>query len=210
MIESALEIVNGAELLTKKDFESLSVIKDELLKTWETVQIFRTRTEMEVSVLADNKRPTPDAKYWQAVREQNVMFQELVMLSYEYRKNMVEIKKLKRDILKEDDEIEIELSQIEIEKKQFIARNMERTAHDRIREILEWSNIKTSLKPYLKYGDENVNAHQFEAMKKRYEKEAALVTQQTPPADASNILGLWDMVKKGNKGDKGNGIHQIK
>jgi len=40
MIESALEIVNGAELLTKKDFESLSVIKDELLKTWETVQIF--------------------------------------------------------------------------------------------------------------------------------------------------------------------------
>ena len=129
------------------------------------------------------------------------------MLSYEYRKNMVEIKKLKRDILKESDEIERELSQIEIEKKQFIARNMERTAHDRIREILEWSNIKTSLKPYLKYGDENVNAHQFEAMRKRYEKEAALVTQQTPPADASNILGLWDMVKKGGNG---NGVCQIK
>ena len=48
-------------------------------------------TEVPVSVLNDIKFPTPAAKYWQAMREQNVMFQELVMLSYEYRKNLVEI-----------------------------------------------------------------------------------------------------------------------
>jgi len=91
---NALDIIQESSILTTKDWESLFVIKDELKHTWETVQVFRTRTEMEVSVLQDLKHPTPDAKYWQAIREQNVMFTELVTLSYEYRKKAVELKKL--------------------------------------------------------------------------------------------------------------------
>jgi hypothetical protein len=192
----ALEIVRGSSILTSDDFRNLSVLKDELRQTWETVQIYRTRTEMEVSILNDMKRPTPDAKYWQAVREQNVMFVELVNLSYEYRKKAVEIRKLQRDLAVEEDELERELKQIEIEQNEWYLKNMERMAHDRIREILEWSAIKTELLPHLKYGDEDVNAHQLEAMEKGFNVQAKLVNENTPVADARNIIGLADMSNK--------------
>ena len=192
----ALEIVRGSSILTSDDFFNLSKLKNELRQTWETVQVYRTRTEMEVSILNDMKRPTPDAKYWQAVREQNVMFVELVNLSYEYRKKAVEIRKLQRDLAVEKDELERELTQIEIEQNEWYLKNMERMAHDRIREILEWSAIKTELLPHLKYGDEDVNAHQLEAMEKGFNVQAKLVNENTPVADARNIIGLADMSNK--------------
>jgi len=195
MIKNALEIITGSSILKQDDFKALAEINDELQDTWEKVQIFRTRTEMQVSVLTNAKHPTADSKYWQAVREQNVMFQELVMLSYEHRKNAVEIKKLDRDLMQETDEFEKELLEIEIDKKTFVGCNMERTAHDRIREILEWSDCKKELKPLLKYGDQDVNAHQLETMKKRFAYEASLVNQNTAIADKINILGKADAVK---------------
>jgi len=190
MIDQALSIIAGANILDKNKCGILSDLAAELRQTWETVQVFRTRTEMLVSVLNDAKHPTPDSKYWQAVREQNVMFHELAMLSYEYRKNELEIRKLQRDQLAEEDELEKELIGIEIEKKTFIGHNMERTAQDRIREIIEWSNIKAELRPQMSFGDQDVNEHQLTAMKKRFEFEASLVGQSTSPADARNILGL--------------------
>jgi len=193
---NALEIIKDAAILQINDWQSISAIKDELRQTWETVQVYRTRTEMVVSILNDMKRPTPDAKYWQAVREQNVMFVELVNLSYEYRKKVVEIKKLQRDLAVEADELERELKQIEIEQNEWYAKNMERMAHDRIREILEWSAIKKELLPHLKYGNEDVNAHQLEAMEKGFNVQAKLVNENTPVADARNIIGLADMSSK--------------
>ena len=153
MIDQALSIITGANILNKEKCGVLSDLAVELRQTWETVQVFRTRTEMLVSVLNDVKHPTPDSKYWQAVREQNVMFHELAMLSYEYRKNELEIRKLQRDQLAEEDELEKELIGVEIEKKTFIGHNMERTAQDRIREIIEWSNIKAELRPKMAFGD---------------------------------------------------------
>jgi len=193
---NALEIIKRFEILTQQDRQCLVELKDELRQTWETVQIFRTRTEMKVSVLNDMKRPTPDAKYWQAIREQNVMFDELVNLSYEYRKKSVEIRKLQRDLVTEIDELERELKQIEIEQNEWHTRNMERVAHDRIREILEWSAIKKELLPYLKYGNKDVDAHQLEAMQKSFTIQAKLVNEQTPVADARNVIGLANMANK--------------
>ena len=91
--EAPFGIIKQADILSEIDVKSLSDIAEELKETFVKVQMFRTRTEMEVSVLNEIKHPTPASKYWQSVREQNVMFQELVMLSLEYRKNMVEIRK---------------------------------------------------------------------------------------------------------------------
>lgn len=186
---NALDIIQESSILTTKDWESLFVIKDELKHTWETVQVFRTRTEMEVSVLQDVKHPTPDAKYWQAIREQNVMFTELVALSYEYRKKAVELKKLNRGLIEEKDELEKELKEIEIEQAEWIMLQMERVAHDRIREILEWSAIKTKLIPDMKHGVEDVNKHQFESFHTRFNVEAKNMTEFTPPADRINLAG---------------------
>jgi hypothetical protein len=192
----ALEIIKGSKILEKADFQGLDEIKEELLKTWSTAQVFRTKTEMVVSVLGDVKRPTPDAKYWQAVREQNVMFEELVSLSYEYRKKAVEIKKTQRDINNSVDDLDKELKEIEVEQMTWHMKNMEKVAHARIREVMEWSDIKKGLLPQMKYGDMDVNEHQLEAMKKSFSLQKNLVNANTAVADARNILELADMSKK--------------
>lgn len=196
MIEKAITIIGDADVLPAADQAELEKLAGELRHTWETAQIFRTRTEMLVSVLADARRPTPDSKYWQAVREQDVMLRELVLLSYEYRKNAVEIRRLERDMWAADDLLDREILQIEMDRKIFLAHDMERTARDRLREIREWSAIKAELRPQLKFGEEDVNAHQLEAMRQRFAFEAQLVTPATPPADARNILGLRHMAER--------------
>ncbi len=177
-------------LLSAADQASLASLAPELRRTYETAQVFRTDTEMIVSVLNHLKRPTPDAKYWQAVREQDVFLSELVTLSYEYRKTQIELRRLFRRLEHEDDDIERDAIALEIERQQWIAQQQERTARHRVREIVAWSRIKAELEPHLKYGVDDVNAHQLEAMHLRWEREAQLVTPHTPPADAINILGL--------------------
>ncbi len=186
--ENELKIIGSSAILTPQDFQILTSLKQELQKSFLTAQVFRTRTEMEVSVLNDIKHPTPDSKYWQSVREQNVMFQELVMLSYEYRKNLIEIEKLKRRLEKERDDLERQLLQIEMERKSFIACNQERTAKDRIREIKEWHEIKTVLEPFLECGAEEVNDHQLIALTRRYAFEFLLASNASLP-EKQNLAG---------------------
>lgn len=164
----SLNIVKQANILEDKDFKTIYNMQDELTDVFLHAQVFRTRTEMEASILNDIKFPTPDSKYWQSVREQNVMFHELVMLSYEYRKNQVGIKKLQRQLEDENDDLECELLQIEIEKKQFIALNQQRTAKDRIREIREWHEIKERLTPEMEYSLKDCNEHQLISYTKRW------------------------------------------
>jgi len=192
----SLNLVEGAGILPKEECKQLAVLAQELTHTFETAQVFRTYTEMVVSVLNDAKHPTPDSKYWQAVREQKVMYGELVSLSYEYRKKQIQVKKLQRSLSNEEDDLEKEITVIEIEQAEWTLRNMEKIARDRLREILEWSKIKAIILPDMKYGVEDVNDHQLEAMKQRFRAEASLVTKHTPVADARNILALADMAQK--------------
>lgn len=185
-----LNIIQESSILSPDDFYVLTELKGELQKTFLTAQIFRTRTEMEISVLNDVKHPTPDSKYWQAVREQDAMFQELVMLSYEYRKNLIEIEKLKRQSENEEDDLEQELLKIEIDKKTFIARCQERLAKDRIREIKEWHEIKNSLEPRMECGTENVDDHQLIALTRRYVYEFLVLAPNASQAEKQNLIGL--------------------
>ena len=80
-------------ILDKDDVKNFKKLIPELQDTWMKKQMFRTETEMRFSVLSDNKYPTKAAKYWQSVREQNTHFENLVHLSFDARKNDVEIKK---------------------------------------------------------------------------------------------------------------------
>lgn len=98
-------IIENSLILNIDDLKRIQEMKDELCDVFKKSQIFRTPTEMNISVLSDITHPTPDSKYWQAVREQNIMFQELVMLSYEYRKNNVEMLILQRDLDNELDDL---------------------------------------------------------------------------------------------------------
>lgn len=183
-------IIQQSDILTKDDVDKLTPLTQELKETFIKAQVFRTRTEMEVSVLNDIKFPTSTLKYWQAVREQNVMFGELVMLSYKYRKNLVEIKKLQRDLENEKDDLEKELLQIEIEKKMFISKNQEKTAKDRIRELKAWSEIKErEAKKMSKEDLADVDNGQLIGYTKRWLKQSIEMGISGSPSERQNLIG---------------------
>ena len=125
--------------------------------------MFRTETEMRFSVLSDNKYPTKAAKYWQSVREQNTHFENLVHLSFDARKNEVEIKKLQRDIKKEKDLLEKEFKQVELEEKLYAKAQMELVAKHRMREVATWSKLKKNLMMVI-FDKEDVNTHQAKSI----------------------------------------------
>jgi hypothetical protein len=180
-------IIESSLILNIDDLKKIQEMKDELFDVFKKSQVFRTPTEMRISVLSDIKHPTPDSKYWQAIREQNVMFQELVMLSYEYRKNNVEILILQRDLNNELDDLKQELIQIEIEKKQFITKNMERTANGRIQELLEWHVIKKELEPTLIAGSDNVDKHQLISYTVAWINQSIIMGGGGSPIERTNL-----------------------
>ena len=183
-------IINNSDILSKESLESLLPLANELEDSFKNTQMFRTRIEMEISVLNDMKFPTHASKYWQALREQNVMFQELVMLSYEYRKNIIEIKKLQKKYEEEKDTLEKEEIQIEIDKKTFISKIQEKTAKERIREIKEWSVIKEREAKLLNNIElDNVNNHQLISYTKRFINDVLVMGNEGSPAEKRNILG---------------------
>jgi hypothetical protein len=191
--ETALDIIKQSSILTEEDLKVLIDYKDELAKNFMINQIFRTRTEMEIAILNDIRFPTPDSKYWQAVREQNLMFTETVNLSFEYRKKLIHLERLKRklkeEIEKNEDDLTIEELKIDIEKCEFELINMERIAKDRIREIKEWQKIKEELLPKLEYSDTDVNEHQLISNTKRFLNLLISMGDKGNIYERQNIIG---------------------
>ncbi|HAT67576.1 MAG TPA: hypothetical protein DCS66_23760, partial [Flavobacteriaceae bacterium] len=92
----------------------------------------------------------------------NTHFENLMQLSFDYRKNDVEIKKLQQEIKKEKDPLEQELKQIELEEKLYGRAGMELTAKARMKEISTWSKLKKEFNDG-KFDDQNVDTHQAES-----------------------------------------------
>ena len=135
------EVKHLMVLLDRSQAAAFKKMVPELQDNWIKRQMFRTETEMRFSVLSDNKYGTNAAKYWQSVREQNTHFENLMHLSFEYRKNDVEIKKLQREIKKEKDSLKKELQQIELEEKLYGRAGME------LQQLLwKWEGVPTQSK----------------------------------------------------------------
>jgi len=135
-------------VLKPEDAQAVLQLKEELTDNWTKRQIFRTETEMRVSVLNDGKHPTPASKYWQSVREMSAMFDAMMSLSFDLRRNQVARMKLEREMQEaiddNDDLKQIEL-QIDLDENLFGRASMEQVAHDRVRELQLWSQIKAEL-----------------------------------------------------------------
>lgn len=183
-----LDIIKSTSILKDADFAFLSTVADELRDTMEKRQIFRTETEMEVSVLNDIKHPTPASKYWQAVREQAVMFENLVAASFDYRRNEVQIKRLEKKLAESTDEFDREEAQIDLDECIFKRANMEATAKDRIREIRLWSQIKSELDDG-SFDTTDVNTHQLVSYAQRFILQASNAPADMPVAEANNLKG---------------------
>jgi len=177
-----------SEILDNTDFNKLVALKEELNDSWTKKQIFRTETEMRLSVLNDAKHPTKASKYWQCVREQNAFFETTMQLSFNYRKLEVELKKTERKLAEEEDDLEKELLQIELEEKLYAKANMQLEAKDRIRELDLWSKIKAELDDG-SFDTQNVNTHQKESLKYTLENRAKMISPNSSPAEITNIMG---------------------
>jgi hypothetical protein len=182
-------------ILDKEDVKEFKKLIPELQDTWHKKQMFRTETEMRFSVLSDNKYPTKAAKYWQSVREQNTHFENLVHLSFDARKNEVEIKKLQRDIKKEKDELEIELKQIELEEKLYAKAQMELVAKHRMREVATWSKLKKEFDDD-NFDKKDVNTHQAHSYMLRLQHQKNTITPGTSQPEVFNVLGQLETLER--------------
>ena len=186
---------NLHNILDPKDVTDFKNMVDELRDTWTKKQIFRTETEMRFSVLNDMKYPTKAAKYWQCVREQNSYLENLMILSFEYRRDEVKLKKLKQKLEKEKDPLEKELIQIEIDEKTYTKANMQLTAKDRMREIRLWSQIKKENDDGT-FDKQDVNKHQLESYHKIMLNRKDTLTQASTQPEVFNILGQLKSIEK--------------
>jgi hypothetical protein len=184
-----------SNILDKEDVKEFKKLIPELQDTWHKKQMFRTETEMRFSVLSDNKYPTKAAKYWQSVREQNTHFENLVHLSFDARKNEVEIKKLQRDIKKEKDELEVELKQIELEEKLYSKAQMELVAKHRMREVATWSKLKKEFDDD-NFDKQDVNTHQAHSYMLRLQHQKNTITPGTSQPEVFNVLGQLETLER--------------
>lgn len=178
-------------VLKEEDAKSVIALKEELTDTWTKKQIFRTETEMRISVLNDGKHPTQASKYWQSVREQNAMFEALMGLSFDLRKSNVKRLKLERKMqvaIDSGDDLKQMSIQIDLDENLYGKANMEQTAHDRVRELNTWSQIKSELKDG-SFDDENVNSHQAESYKLALTNRVNSLGPNAGPAEVVNAVG---------------------
>ena len=184
-----------SDILDVEDVKEFKSLIPELKDTWKKKQVFRTETEMRFSVLSDNKYPTRAAKYWQCVREQNTHFENLMHLSFDARKNDVEIEKLRTKIKKEKDKLEKQLLQIELEEKVYAKASMELVAKHRMREVATWSKLKKEFHDG-SFDDKDVNTHQAESYKIRLEHQKATLTPGSSQPEVFNVLGQLDTLNR--------------
>jgi len=189
------EEVHLNNLLETEDLKSFKGMVEELRDTWTKKQIFRTETEMKVAVLDDGRYPTRASKYWQCVREQNVFLENLMSLSFDYRRNEAKIKFLQKKLETETDEYKRELYQIDLDEKIYSKANMELVAKDRLREIKLWSKFKAEYDDG-SFDTKNVNTHQFESLAQIMEHKKNSITPGSSQAEVFNVLSQVDTIQR--------------
>jgi hypothetical protein len=189
------EEVHLNNLLDPNDLGTFKNMVEELRDTWTKKQIFRTETEMKVAVLDDGRYPTRASKYWQCVREQNVFLENLMSLSFDYRRNEAKIKFLQKKLETETDEYKRELYQIDLDEKIYSKANMELVAKDRLREIKLWSKFKAEYDDG-SFDTKNVNTHQFESLAQIMEHKKNSITPGSSQAEVFNVLSQVDTIAR--------------
>jgi len=189
------EEIHLNNLLETEDLKSFKGMVEELRDTWTKKQIFRTETEMKVAVLDDGRYPTRASKYWQCVREQNVFLENLMSLSFDYRRNEAKIKYLQKKLETETDEYKRELYQIDLDEKIYGKANMELVARDRLREIKLWSKFKAEYDDG-SFDTKNVNSHQFESLSQIMEHKKNSITPGSSQAEVFNVLSQVDTIAR--------------
>ena len=196
LIEKEAPSLNN--LLDPNDVKEFKEMTEELRDTWTKKQVFRTETEMRMSVLQDAKYPTKASKYWQCVREQNVFLENLMSLSFDARRNEVKLKRLQEKLKTEEDSLKRELLQIDIDEKTYSVANMQLVARDRMREIKLWSTLKKEFDDG-SFDTQDVNRHQLDSYHLIMKNKAETLTAGSSQPEVFNVLGQLQTIERVKK-----------
>ena len=189
------EEIHLNNLLEQEDLSAFKGMVDELRDTWTKKQMFRTETEARFSVLQDNRYPTKAAKYWQCVREQSSYLDNLMTLSFDYRRNEAKIKWLEDKVDKEQDEYKQTKYQIDLDECRFGKASMEKVAKHRMREIKMWSGLKKEFNDG-SFNDKDVNQHQLESYGLQYHEKAKTLNENSSEAEIFNVMGQLNSLQR--------------
>ena len=204
LIEKEAPSLNN--LLDPEDVKEFKAMTAELRDTWTKKQVFRTETEMRMSVLQDAKYPTKAAKYWQCVREQNVFLENLMSLSFDCRRQEAKIKWLEKKIYEEEvekdskdrNEYKLEKYKIDLDEAQYGLANMQLVARDRMREIKLWSTLKKEFDDG-SFDTQDVNRHQLDSYHLIMKNKAETLTQGSSQPEVFNVLGQLQTIERVKK-----------
>ena len=182
-------------LLEQEDLSAFKGMVDELRDTWSKKQMFRTETEARFSVLQDNRYPTKAAKYWQCVREQSSYLDNLMHLSFDYRRNEAKIIWLEKKVDLEQDEYKKTKYQIDLDECRFSKASMEKIAKHRMREIKMWSKLKKEFNDG-SFNDKDVNQHQLESYGLQYAAKAKTLNANSSEAEVFNVMGQLQSLQR--------------
>ena len=196
LIEKEAPSLNN--LLDPEDVKEFKAMTSELRDTWTKKQVFRTETEMRMSVLQDMKYPTKAAKYWQCVREQNVFLENLMSLSFDCRRKEAKIKWLEKKLETEQDEYKLEKYKIDLDEEVYGLANMQLVAKDRMREIKLWSTLKKEFDDG-SFDTKDVNRHQLDSYHLIMKNKAETLTSGSSQPEVFNVLGQLKSIERVNK-----------
>ena len=196
LIEKEAPSLNN--LLDPEDVKEFKAMTSELRDTWTKKQVFRTETEMRMSVLQDMKYPTKAAKYWQCVREQNVFLENLMSLSFDCRRTEAKLKWLEKKVETETDEYKLEKYKIDLDEARYGLANMQLVARDRMREIKLWSTLKKEFDDG-SFDTKEVNRHQLESYELIMKNKANTLTSGSSQPEVFNVLGQLNTIERVKK-----------
>ena len=196
LIEKEAPSLNN--LLDPEDVKEFKAMTAELRDTWTKKQVFRTETEMRMSVLQDMKYPTKAAKYWQCVREQNVFLENLMSLSFDCRRSEAKLKWLEKKVETEKDEYKLEKYKIDLDEARYGLANMQLVARDRMREIKLWSTLKKEFDDG-SFDTKDVNRHQLDSYHLIMKNKAETLTTGSSQPEVFNVLGQLKSIERVKK-----------
>ena len=185
-------------VLKPEEAEVVLALKEELTDNWKKKQIFRTETEMRISVLNDASHPTAGSKYWQAVREQSAHFDGLMSVTFELRRNEVKRMRLEKEMKEaqgEGDTLRVMELEIDLDENLYGKANMAQVAKDRVREVSLWSKLKAELNDGT-FDDQNVDQHQAHSYRLALQHRVAALNANSGPSEIINAAGPLQTVER--------------
>jgi len=182
-------------VLKEEDAKAVLALIADLQDTWVKRQIFRTETEMRVSVLNDGSFPTQASKYWQSVREQSAMLDNLIAMSFDIRRNEIKRLQLLKKLEETEDELDRKEIEIDLDENLYAKASMDQTAGDRVREIKKWAELKAELNDGT-FDAMNPNTHQAESLHHRLAYRASALNDNSDPTEISNVMGQLQTMQR--------------